>query len=153
MGIKSGIAAAILAAAIGFTGTGTVVLTGEGRRGFRETQKTTKDKLYTKEQATRGAELYVKYCEKCHTPEKVPEGKKPGPPVVGAKFLDTWADRPLGELFDTIMNTMPSDGSAVLTVDQVLDSVAHILQANGFPDGPAPLKNDEAMKTAIIVKG
>ena len=116
------------------------------------TQKTTRDKLYSKEQATRGAEQYVKYCEKCHTPEKVPEGKKPGPPIVGPKFLDTWADRQLGELFGTIMNTMPSDGSTILTVDETLDAVAYILQINGFPDGPEPLKNDDAMKTAAIVK-
>ena len=115
-------------------------------------QKTTKDKLYSKEQATRGGELYVKYCEKCHTPEKVPEGKKPGPPIAGPKFLDNWADRTVGELFATIRDTMPSDGSVTLTQDQVLDAVAHILQTNGFPDGPAPLKNDDAMKSAVIVK-
>ena len=115
-------------------------------------QKTTKDKLYSKEQATRGAEQYVKYCEKCHTPEKVPEGKKPGPPISGPKFLDAWADRTVGELFATIRDTMPSDGSVTLTQDQVLDAVAHILQANGFPDGPTALKNDDAMKSAVIVK-
>ena len=115
-------------------------------------QKTTKDKLYSKEQATRGGELYVKYCEKCHTPEKVPEGKKPGPPISGPKFLDNWADRTVGELFAIIRDTMPSDGSVTLTQDQVLDAVAHILQTNGFPDGPAPLKNDDAMKSAVIVK-
>jgi len=115
-------------------------------------QKTTKDKLYSKEQATRGADQYVKYCEKCHTPEKVPEGKKPGPPVAGPKFLETWADRTVGELFATIRDTMPSDGLTTLTPEQSLDAVAHILLLNGFPDGPAPLKNDDAMKTAVIVK-
>ena len=115
-------------------------------------QKTTKDKLYSKEQAARGADQYVKYCEKCHTPEKVPEGKKPGPPVAGPKFLETWADRTVGELFATIRDTMPSDGLTTLTPEQSLDAVAHILLLNGFPDGPAPLKNDDAMKTAVIVK-
>jgi len=115
-------------------------------------QKTTRDKLYSKEQAARGAEQYVKFCEKCHTPEKVPEGKKPGPPITGPKFLEAWADRTVGELFATVRDTMPSDGSTTLTADQSLDAVAHILQLNGFPDGPAPLKNDDAMKTAVIVK-
>ncbi|HXT70518.1 MAG TPA: cytochrome c [Vicinamibacterales bacterium] len=115
-------------------------------------QKTTKDRLYTKEQATRGAEQYVKFCEKCHTPEKVAAGKKPGPPVQGPKFLEAWVDRPLGELFGTIFSTMPSDGATTLTADQALDAVAHILQLNGYPDGPAPLKNDDVMKTAVIVK-
>jgi len=94
----------------------------------------------------------VKYCEKCHTPEKVPEGKKPGPAISGPKFLEAWADRTVGELFATIRDTMPSDGAVTLTQDQVLDAVAHILQSNGFPDGPAPLKNDDQMKTAVIVK-
>ena len=115
-------------------------------------QKTTKDGLYAAEQATRGAELYVKHCERCHTPEKVPQGKKPGPPIVGDKFLDTWRDRTVGELFDTVLNTMPSDGSATLTPEQALDSTAHILKANGFPAGKAPMKNDDAMKNALIVK-
>jgi len=119
---------------------------------YEQAQKTTKDGLYSAEQATRGGELYVKYCEKCHTPEKVPAGKKPGPPIAGDKFIDTWRDRTVGELFDTILNTMPSDGSATLTADQALDSTAHILKANGFPAGKTPMKNDDAMKSAVIVK-
>ena len=124
-----------------------------GRRPYALShQKTTKDGLYSKDQADRGAQLYVKFCEKCHTPEKVPEGKKPGPPVSGDKFIDTWRDRTVGELFDTILNTMPSDGTATLTADQALDCTAHILKANGFPEGKAPMKNDDAMKTAVIVK-
>ena len=115
-------------------------------------QKTTKDKLYTKEQSTRGAAVFEKLCERCHIPEKVPTGKKPDPPVVGAKFLETWQDRTLGELFATIYTTMPSDGSATLTTDQTVDLVAHLLQANGFPEGTTPLKNDDAMKAVVIVK-
>jgi len=115
-------------------------------------QKTVKDGLYAAEQASRGGELYVKHCERCHTPEKVPAGKKPGPPIAGDKFIDTWRDRTVGELFDTILNTMPSDGTATLTADQALDSTAHILKANGFPAGKTPMKNDDAMKNALIVK-
>jgi mono/diheme cytochrome c family protein len=141
MGVKIGAAALLLGLAIGLRAP-----------GVGAAQKTTRDKLYTREQASRGAEIYVKHCERCHTPEKVPEGKKPGPPVIGEKFLETWVDRPLGELFATILNTMPSDGSAVLTVDQSLDSTAYILKANGFPEGTTAMKNDDAMRTAVIVK-
>jgi mono/diheme cytochrome c family protein len=117
-----------------------------------QTQKTTRDKLYSKEQAARGEALYLKHCERCHNPAKVPEGKKPGPPTIGAKFLETWADRTLGELFSTIYTTMPSDGTVTLTVDESLDAVAYLLKANGFPEGTAPLKNDDTMKNAVIVK-
>jgi hypothetical protein len=146
MGVRIGAAALLLAIGIGTRFHGG--LDGNESRS----QKTTRDKLYTKEQAARGGEQYAKFCEKCHTPEKVPAGKKPGPPIVGPKFLDAWVDRPLGELYGTIFDTMPNDGSTTLTPDQTLDAVAHILQLNGFPDGPAPLKNDDAMKTAVIVK-
>ena len=149
---KLGAAALLLTLAIGLKTPGVVSADDTKRVPESFFQKTTKDKLYSKEQATRGSELYVKYCEKCHTPEKVAEGKKPGPPIVGPKFLEAWADRTVGELFATIRDTMPSDGAVALTQDQVLDAVAHILQSNGFPDGPAPLKNDDAMKAAVIVK-
>ena len=147
---KIAAAAVLLGLAIAAKSPGVVLKVEAG--SDPASQKTTRDKLYSKDQATRGAEQYVKYCEKCHTPEKVPEGKKPGPPVVGPKFLETWADRTVGELFATIRDTMPSDGSTTLTPEQSLDAVAHILQINGFPDGPAPLKNDDQMKTAVIVK-
>ena len=149
MGLKLGAAALLL-----------VALTSRASfpQAFAETipglalQKTTKDGLYAAEQATRGGELYVKHCERCHTPEKVPAGKKPGPPISGEKFIDTWRDRTVGELFDTILNTMPSDGSATLTPDQALDATAHILKANEFPAGKAPMKNDDTMKNAVIVR-
>ncbi len=151
MGVKLVMAAAALTAVAMFTTSGVVPLSA-GERLPNSFQKTTRDKIFTKDQADRGAALYVKHCERCHTPEKVPEGKKPGPPVSGEKFLATWADRTLGELFDTIHDTMPSDGSAVLTVDQSLDSLAYILKLNNFPEGTAALKNDDAMKGIVIVK-
>lgn len=113
-------------------------------------QKTTKDKVFTKEQADRGADLYAKSCDRCHDPAKVPAGKKPGPPTIGAKFLDNWQDKTLGELYGTIFNTMPGDGVLILTADQTLDLVAYLLQANGFPAGESPLKNDDAMKATVI---
>ena len=160
MGVKLGAAALLLVSAVGLRAMGARVSSIESRdfspgvSGSEDPglQKTTKDKLYSKEQADRGAAIYVKQCERCHTPEKVPEGKKPGPPVVGPKFLETWADKTVGELFTTILTTMPSDGSAVLTEAETLDVLAHLLKANGFPEGPAAMKNDDAMNKAIIVK-
>jgi len=138
MGLKFAVAALVLGAAI------TVRASTD--------QKTVKDKVYTKEQAERGATLSAKHCDRCHDPAKVPEGKKPGPPTVGPKFLDAWQDKTLGELFGTIFTQMPSDGSTTLTADETLDAIAHILKANGFPEGTAPLKNDDAMKSIVIVK-
>ncbi len=115
-------------------------------------QQTTRDGVYTKAQADRVTEMYGKVCANCHDPAKVPEGKKPAPPLLGDVFLDTWKDRPLGELMAIIRLTMPNDGSAVLTPDDAVDLAAYILQANKYPDGKAPLKNDDAAKKIVIVK-
>lgn len=146
MGVK--LAAGALALAIAYSGSSVTSVPSVTSVG----QKTVRDKLYTKEQAARGEALYVKHCERCHNPAKVPEGKKPGPPTIGAKFVETWLDRTLGELFSTIFTTMPSDGTATLSVDESLDSVAYLLKANGYPEGTTPLKNDDAMKSAVIVR-
>ena len=96
-------------------------------------QKTARDKVYSKEQAARGADIYAKYCEKCHDPDKLPEGKKPPPPVMGEKFRDTWQERTLGELYTLILTTMPSEASTLLTPDQAQDVMTHMLKSNQYP--------------------
>lgn len=111
---------------------------------------TTRDKVYSKEQAARGEKQYNAVCASCHDPARVPEGKKPGPPLVGEKFLDKWQDRTLGELLTTIVTTMPNDGSAFLSDAESADVVAYLLQANGFPDGPSPFKPSD--KEIVIVR-
>ena len=115
-------------------------------------QKTTKDGVYTKAQADKVAETYAKVCANCHDPAKVPEGKKPGPPLVGDVFFDNWKDRTLGELMTTIRLTMPNDGSMTLTADEAADLTAYILQLNKLPEGKEPLKNDDVGKKTVIAK-
>ena len=112
---------------------------------------TARDKVYSKEQAARGEKTYAKVCASCHDPAKVPAGKKGGPELVGKTFLGEWENRTLGELLSTTFLTMPNDGSVVLTEDETADVIAYVLQANGYPDGPAALKYD-AENAAIIVK-
>jgi mono/diheme cytochrome c family protein len=115
-------------------------------------QKSTQDKIYTKAQAARGEKQYATICATCHDPAKVPEGKKPAPPLVGDAFLTKWDGRTLGELQDQILTTMPNDGSVVLTEDQTADLVAYILQANKQPDGTADLKYGASSKDIVIKK-
>src|SRR5215471_6415697 len=118
MGVKIAAAVLVLAAAIGGRAE---IWAGPAPISH---QKTTKDKVFTKEQAARGAELYAKSCDRCHDPAKVPAGKKPGPPTIGAKFVENWTDKTLGELYTTIFTTMPGDGVLILTSDQTLDLMA-----------------------------
>ena len=115
--------------------------------------KTTKDKVYSKEQAARGATMFNKTCAPCHDPEKKTADKTPGPPLVGptSMFVENWKDHALGEIFTTILTTMPNDGSVVLTESDTVNLVAHILQVNGYPDGPDALKFDAAAKEIKVV--
>jgi cytochrome c5 len=147
MGMRLLAAGLVLAAAVGVR-----AMDGAATSPAQDQKKTTRDPIYTKAQATRGVDIYVKHCQRCHDLDKVPKGKKPGPPVVGEEFLKVWRDRTLGELFGVILNTMPSDGTAFLDEPQTVDVLARLLQMNGFPDGRAPLKYDEAMKAIVIVK-
>jgi mono/diheme cytochrome c family protein len=116
-------------------------------------EKTTRDKIYSKEQAARGAALFGKTCAPCHDPAKKTPDKTPGPPLVGtgSMFVENWKDHTIGEIFTTILTTMPNDGSVVLTENDTADLVAHLLQSNGYPDGPDALKFDAAAKTIKIV--
>lgn len=108
-------------------------------RAEGHTQKTVRDNVYSKAQAERGAAQFAKVCAGCHDPAKLDPAKEKGPELVGERFLDEWQSKPLSGVLETVLLTMPNDGSAVLTEEQTADVVAYILQANGFPDGPADL--------------
>ena len=116
-------------------------------------ERTTRDKVYSKEQAARGAAMFGKVCAACHDPAKKTPDKTPGPPLVGSTsmFVENWKDHTIGEVFTTILTTMPNDGSVVLTESDTVDLVAHILQTNGYPDGPDALKFDAAAKAVKVV--
>ena len=116
-------------------------------------ERTTRDKVYSKEQAARGATLFGKTCAPCHDAAKKTPDKTPGPPLVGtgSMFVDNWKDHTLGEIFTTVLTTMPNDGSVVLTESDTVDLVAHLLQSNGYPEGPDALKFDAEAKTIKVV--
>ena len=113
--------------------------------------RTSRGKVYSKEQAARGATQYAKLCAACHDPAKLVPGKEKGPELVGEKFLAEWEGRPLGALMESILLTMPNDGSAELTEPQTADIVAHMLKANGYPEGTTALRY-AAGKDIVIVK-
>jgi mono/diheme cytochrome c family protein len=116
-------------------------------------ERTTRDKVFSKEQAARGAALFGKTCAPCHEAAKKTPDKTPGPPLVGtgSMFVDNWKDHTIGEIFTTILTTMPNDGSVVLTESDTADLVAHLLQANGYPEGSDALKFDAEAKAIKIV--
>ena len=98
--------------------------------------RTARDGVYTSAQAGRGEATYRTRCVACHGATL--EGSA-GPPLAGDDVLGVWSTRPLSDLVDKILNTMPADVPGSLTRPQVADVVAFLLQANHFPAGRVEL--------------
>ena len=100
---------------------------------------------YTTDQASKGKELYVKYCAVCHGASgqggPVPDqfanlkGMK-APPLVGPGHLPGMEN--VGQVYDFASKNMPGDKPGILKSDEYLAIISFALQANGIkPDGKA----------------
>ena len=109
------------------------------------------DGVYPSAQAERGLEIYDEFCVTCHA--RGMRGAPGSPPLTGAPFLFNWDGRPLGALFEQVRDTMPVGQVGYLTDDELLDVIAAILAANGFPgdDGAADLTADADALGAITI--
>ena len=114
-------------------------------------KRTTKDGVYSKEQADTGSAAFGELCSKCHA-FKPWEKSGLNPDLAGAVFLDKWNNRSVLDMMTVIFTSMPNDGSAFLTEQQSADLAAYILQQNGFPVGQQPLKADASAGQITIVK-
>lgn len=114
-------------------------------------QATTKDGIYTGEQANLGKTLYGQQCAECHG-DKL-EGKGQNPPLAGADFMSQWQDQTLDDLYTVIKGTMPANKPGSLTPEQSVQLIAYLLQVNNMPAGKTELPKDEAyLKTVHIEK-
>ena len=102
-----------------------------------QTSRSLWDGVYTQEQAQRGATIYAGRCARCHGAEL--GGGDSVPPLAGTEFLSTWNTLTVGDLFDRIRASMPSDKPGSLTRQQGSDIVAYILSVNKFPAGNTEL--------------
>ena len=94
--------------------------------------------VYTTAQAERGRAVVQTHCSECHH-EDLSGGE--GPALSGPTFMLKWETHSVERLFHKIRDTMPSRGSDDVTEREKLDTVAYILQQNGFPAGSAELSD------------
>ncbi len=106
--------------------------------------------LYTRDQATRGAEVYASSCLSCHGAELEGGGLQTSS-LVGEGFREAWGrpGRTLDDLYYVIRMTMPPGEAPSLTDGQRTDVLAYILERNGFPPGDVALAPDAAHLGAI----
>lgn len=100
---------------------------------------------YLPSQAQRGEKVYQSSCGMCHA----------GGELVGDRFVATWKDRRVYDLYALVRSTMPLDDPGGLKDGEYLDVIAYLLQANKHASaGMDSLKADTAAlrKTKIDVK-
>lgn len=105
--------------------------------------------VYTQDQAKRGEDLYVQKCARCHGTDL--HSGDSAPPLVGTDFLSNWNQKTMGDLFERVRTTMPSDKPGSLNRQQVADILSYILNENKFPAGKDELSTQaDALKQIQI---
>jgi mono/diheme cytochrome c family protein len=102
--------------------------------------KTTKARVYSAAQATRGEALYMSMCVSCHPPAT----------YTGAVFL-TWQGRSLGDLLAFLQEKMPKNDPGSLTAKEYADVMAYLLKLNKMPAGRVDLPSDAKVLRGINI--
>lgn len=92
--------------------------------------------VYTTAQAERGRTVVVQHCAECHQ-DDLRGGE--GPALKGDSFMVKWESHTVERLFHKVRDTMPTPDDTDVSEAEKLDSVAYILQQNGFPSGKTEL--------------
>lgn len=110
--------------------TGGAVLGAVPRTAAAQAPTSTRQGVYTADQATKGRQVFNGNCLGCHTTAT----------HMGPAFENKWFGRPLFDLYDYVSQMMPKAAPGSLTEDEYVWLVAYILRLNGMPPGRAPLQ-------------
>ncbi|WP_081812141.1 c-type cytochrome [Hyphomonas chukchiensis] len=104
---------------------------------------------YTVEQAGRGRNIFRESCSQCHG-DSLNNGEF-GPPLTGGNFRQHWRGKPILDLYERVLHTMPPAAPNSLGEDAYRDVIAYILQANRVrSDGSEMPDSREGMHAQII---
>lgn len=102
----------------------------------------TKDGVYTRDQAERGQQVFITLCKSCHTPES----------HTTPAFVSKWEGKPLSELFRYIRDEMPKNEPGSLATEEYADVLAYILRLNRMPAGADELPADANRMKSVRVE-
>jgi S-disulfanyl-L-cysteine oxidoreductase SoxD len=103
--------------------------------------QSTRDGVYTDEQAARGQARYKKACASCHA-ETLEGSGAATPPLAGPDFTMNWTGQTLDDLFERIQTSMPADHPGTLSRAENAAILAYILKVNKLPSGKTELTSD-----------
>jgi S-disulfanyl-L-cysteine oxidoreductase SoxD len=101
---------------------------------------TTKDRVFTNAQATKGEQTYMSTCVSCHPPAT----------YKGAVF-NNWQGRSVGELLDFLTEKMPKNDPGSLSPKEYAEVIAFLLKLNGNPAGATALSSNPAALYKITI--
>ena len=105
--------------------------------------------VYTKAQAARGQTLYLTSCSSCHGTQL--QGDTDAPDLAGNAFVKRWTGRSVGVLFGFTESQMPVGRPRGLGAQGYADVIAHMLAANGYPDGQQELPTSTTVLDKIMI--
>jgi mono/diheme cytochrome c family protein len=108
--------------------------------GAQAPKTSVKAGVYTAAQAERGLGVYRSKCASCHAPNRFTDDF----------FYQSFAGKPLWEMFDVISDSMPEDNPGSLKKEEYADVIAYLLQLNKFPAGAVELPIDKDALSAIL---
>jgi quinoprotein glucose dehydrogenase len=117
-----------------------------GAVAFGQSSRTVRDGVYSDEQAKRGRAVYDTKCASCH------EGSSMGPDLKADAFLQDWENRNVRTFYSRILSTMPENDPGSLNENEVLDVIAYLLQAHGFPAGTKALESASELDTVTFIR-
>jgi mono/diheme cytochrome c family protein len=121
------------------------------RTGRVWAQEASSTPVYSTAQADRGQMLYTETCASCHGADFT--GSATVPPLVGMEFESYWAGKPVGELFDKIITTMPKTTPGSMSAAQTADVVAALLRALKSPAGQTDLSSNPDTLNTLTIPG
>jgi mono/diheme cytochrome c family protein len=107
-----------------------VALAALGTVAAFASSRSTRDGVFTVEQAARGKAVYDKSCATCHPTEFYVER------------LARWESKPVLELFESVSASMPQDNPGSLLTSEYVDALAYIFSITGSPTGSSDLTTE-----------
>lgn len=113
-------------------------------RGQSATARSTRDGIFSAEQAQRGRSGFLWNCMECHELEEY---------TAAGAYLEEMEGKPVWEVFEFIWSEMPEDNPSWLEPEEYADILAYILSVYGMPSGDQELPTDKATLEDIVIEG
>lgn len=113
--------------------------------------RTVWDGVYSAAEAQRGKEQYAVFCANCHADDLAGtnSGDSGAPPL---KYDGFMKGSTVGALFTKIRRSMPLDAPGTLSDAVVRETIAYLLEQNGFPAGSTALPETVEALGAIGIR-